>query len=69
MQAIKTHLQAIKEDTLNTETLTNLIMARQNKTVINGIEIILPIQGNKMTFKERLRDAKKQAETIVKLLN
>jgi len=44
-------------------------MARQNKTVINGIEIILPIQGNKMTFKERLRDAKKQAETIVKLLN
>lgn len=44
-------------------------MERQNKTVIDGIEIILPKQGYKMTYNERLRDAEMQASKIVKLLN
>lgn len=51
-----------------TDQLSRLIMERQNKTQIDGIEIILPKQGYKMTYKERLRDAEKHAKQINKLI-
>ena len=55
-----------KED--YTESIRGLILSRQNKTVIRDIEIILPKQGYKMTYKERLKDAQKKAEMINNLI-
>jgi len=57
------------EDTRQSD-LTALIMARQNKTIIDGVEIVLPKHNySTMTYKERLRLAEKEAKGIVKLLS
>lgn len=51
-----------------TDQIKTLILERQNKTVIEGMEIILPKQGYKMTYKQRLRDAEKKAKQINNLI-
>ena len=51
-----------------TDQIKSLILQRQNKTVINGIEIVLPKHGYKMTYKERQRKAQKEAEQINHLI-
>jgi len=57
------------EDTRQSD-LTALIMARQNKTIIDGVEIVLPKHSySTMTYKERLRLAEKEAKGIIKLLS
>ncbi len=51
-----------------TPQIVSLIMARQSKTKVEGIEIILPKQGYTMTYKERLKDAKEKANNINTLI-
>jgi hypothetical protein len=51
------------------EDLTALIMARQTKTVIQGIEIILPQHNYKLTRNQRLKKAQLQVREIIKLIN
>lgn len=51
-----------------TPEIVALIMARQNKTVFEGIEIVLPKQGYNMTYNERLKDAQRKAKQINNLL-
>jgi len=56
-------------DDTTEQDIATLIMERQHKTIIRGVEIILPKQGYRMTYKERLRAANKEARVIIKLLN